>query len=73
MMAQRKPDLAVGDTIERVETPALILDLDVFDANLAAMAEFARVHNMRLRPHGKTHKCATIGKRQMVSFHVNSG
>jgi D-serine deaminase-like pyridoxal phosphate-dependent protein len=66
MMAQRKPDLGPGDDWSRIETPALILDLDVFDANLAAMAEFARVHNVRLRPHGKTHKCATIGKRQMA-------
>lgn len=64
-MAQRKPDLAVGDAVGRIETPALILDLDVFDANLAAMAAFAKAHNVRLRPHGKTHKCAAIGLRQM--------
>ena len=66
MMPQPKPNLVLGDPVDRIETPALILDLDVFEANLQAMADFAKAHDVRLRPHGKTHKSATIGKLQMA-------
>jgi D-serine deaminase-like pyridoxal phosphate-dependent protein len=61
-----RPMLSAGDPIEAIETPALIVDLDAFEANLQAMAEFAKARGLRLRPHGKTHKCAAIGKRQMA-------
>lgn len=64
---QQRPELSIGDPAERIETPALILDLDLFEANLEAMADFARSRGMRLRPHAKTHKCAEIGKLQMAA------
>ena len=37
-------------------TPHLVVDADVLDANVAAMAAFARDHGLVLRPHAKTHK-----------------
>jgi len=46
-------------------TPALVLDLDVLEANIAAMAAWAKAEGIALRPHAKTHKCATIGRLQM--------
>ena len=64
-MAARRPELSPGDPISAIETPALIVDLDAFEANLQAMADFAKAQGVRLRPHGKTHKSAVIGKRQM--------
>lgn len=66
-MPQPKPNIAVGDPADRIETPALILDLDVFETNLQAMAAFTKARNVRLRAHGKTHKSATIGKKQMAA------
>lgn len=48
-----------------VETPALLLDLDALDRNIAAAAGHARAAGVGLRPHAKTHKCAAIGRRQM--------
>src|SRR3954465_1382021 len=59
--------LARGDvkgklTREDVPTPALMLDLDVFESNVAKMAKHAKEHNRALRPHGKTHKCPEIAK-----------
>ncbi len=42
-------------------TPALILELDAFEDNVARMSAFAKRHNRALRPHAKTHKCAEIG------------
>src|SRR5258708_9467273 len=51
--------------LEHVDTPALIIDLDVFEANLEAMAAFAERAGIFLRPHAKTHKCAVIAMRQV--------
>ena len=48
-----------------LNTPALVLDLEMLDRNIAEMANFARAHNVKLRPHSKTHKSADIAKRQI--------
>ena len=48
-------------------TPALILDLDVLDANIATMAAWAREGGFTLRPHGKSHKSPDIAKRQVAA------
>ncbi len=45
-------------------TPALLLDLDRLEANLARMAERARALGVALRPHIKTHKCVEVAERQ---------
>ena len=55
-----------GDPVAEVETPALLVDLDAFEANLALMAARAAAAGMRLRPHAKSHKCAAIAKRQVA-------
>jgi 3-hydroxy-D-aspartate aldolase len=56
---------AVGDRIEDVDTPALVLDLDAFEKNLATLANSAK-GRVRVRPHAKTHKCPEVGKRQIA-------
>lgn len=61
-----RPPADVGMPLEEVETPALIIELDAFEANLSRMAEIARAAGVRLRPHAKTHKCAIIALRQMA-------
>jgi 3-hydroxy-D-aspartate aldolase len=48
-------------------TPALILDLDVFEANLANHARLCGEAGIRLRPHSKTHKCAEVARRQLAA------
>ena len=48
-------------------TPALVVDLDIFERNIARMAEFARARGIALRPHAKTHKCAEIARRQIAA------
>lgn len=50
-----------------LNTPVLVLDLDVLDRNIAAMADFAAAHGVKLRPHAKTHKCVEIAKRQIAA------
>jgi hypothetical protein len=49
-----------------VETPALLLDLDVMEGNISRMADIARRGGVNLRPHIKTHKSLPIAHRQLV-------
>ena len=55
----------VGQPVGAVDTPALVIDLDAMQRNLLRMAEFARKHHVRWRPHAKTHKSAALARRQM--------
>jgi D-serine deaminase-like pyridoxal phosphate-dependent protein len=57
----------IGMPLADVDTPALILDLDAFERNLARMAEAVRAKPVRLRPHAKSHKCAEIALRQIAA------
>ena len=57
----------VGMQLDDVDTPALVLDLDAFEHNLARMAHAVRGRPVRLRPHAKSHKCAQIALRQITA------
>ena len=57
--------LGTGD-IRAIETPALLLDLDVVERNLERMAARAKQLGVQLRPHAKTHKCPELGLRQIA-------
>ncbi len=50
-----------------LNTPALILDRTAFDANVAAMADFAQAQGIALRPHAKTHKSADVARAQIAA------
>jgi len=45
-----------------VPTPALLLDLDAFEDNIAKMASHLRARKKAFRPHGKTHKCPQVAR-----------
>jgi len=49
-----------------IETPALLLHLDVVEANLALMAARGAALGIAIRPHVKTHKCVELGRRQIA-------
>ncbi len=55
----------VGDPVDAVDTPALVIDLDAMERNLASMAAFSLAHGIELRPHAKMHKSAAIARLQM--------
>lgn len=55
----------VGDHINQVDTPALILDLDAFERNLKCLQNAVSRAGVRLRPHAKSHKCPEIALRQI--------
>jgi len=56
-----------GTPIAQVDTPALVIDLDAMQRNLAAMALYASERRMRLRPHAKMHKCAALARLQIAA------
>jgi len=56
---------SVGQRLEEVDTPALIVDLDAFEKNLFTLANAVKGHDVRVRAHAKTHKCPEIAKRQL--------
>jgi D-threonine aldolase len=53
--------------IEDLPTPALVIDADAFDRNLATMS--AILPGARLRPHVKAHKCTSIAAAQAAIGH----
>lgn len=50
-----------------IPTPALLLDLGAFEANLGLMAETVKRSGKHLRPHAKAHKCVEIARRQIAA------
>jgi 3-hydroxy-D-aspartate aldolase len=50
-----------------LNTPVLVLDVEALDRNIAEMAAFAKAHEVKLRPHSKTHKSADIARRQIAA------
>jgi D-serine deaminase-like pyridoxal phosphate-dependent protein len=48
-----------------IDTPALVVDLDILERNLCRVADYASRYGLRLRPHTKTHKSLRLAKRQL--------
>lgn len=57
------PGLALSD----VDTPALLIDLDAFEANLVQVHDRLRAAGVRVRPHAKAHKSPDIVRRQLAA------
>lgn len=55
----------IGKPVHDIDTPALVIDLDAMKRNLGRMAEFAKKHHIRWRPHAKLHKSVALAKMQI--------
>ena len=60
------PPAEPGMSIDEVDTPALLIDLDAFEHNLDHMAAVSAKTGVKLRPHAKTHKSPVVAKLQMA-------
>jgi D-serine deaminase-like pyridoxal phosphate-dependent protein len=49
----------------QIETPALVIDLDAMEYNLAMMAKRMKEYSVNLRPHFKTHKTPLLAHKQL--------
>ena len=57
----------IGMPKTELDTPALLIDLDTMEANIAAMANYFSTVNADLRPHVKTHKTPIIAHKQIAA------
>jgi len=58
-------DLSIGSLKEQLDTPILLIDLDVMESNIARMADYFRGVDAELRPHAKTHKTPILTHKQI--------
>src|ERR1700719_4102232 len=61
-----RPPAEIGMTLDEVDTPALIVDLDAFERNLRRLPERIAGTGVKARPHAKTHKCPVIALKQVA-------
>ena len=54
-------------TKQTIPTPALIVDLEALEANVARAAREANAAGKKLRPHAKAHKCVPLAQRQIAA------
>ncbi len=52
--------------VQDLDTPTLLVDLDIMERNLRRVADYCSAHALRLRPHTKTHKSPLLAKRQLA-------
>ena len=66
--ARRAPGRRMtGDVKSTLDTPALLVDLDVMEANIAHIAKTCRDHGVAWRPHFKGHKTLEIARKQLAA------
>jgi D-serine deaminase-like pyridoxal phosphate-dependent protein len=53
--------------IQELDTPAVIVDLDLLESNIGRLSRYADEHGLRPRPHTKTHKIPAIAQMQIAS------
>jgi D-serine deaminase-like pyridoxal phosphate-dependent protein len=61
------PPAEIGMPVEEIDTPALLVEMEPFERNLARLAAAAARAGVRTRPHAKTHKSAMIACRQVAA------
>lgn len=55
----------IGSSIKEIETPALLLDLDIVEDNIKVMANYIKSKAAKIRPHFKTHKSIFLAHKQI--------
>ncbi|MGE0827649.1 MAG: DSD1 family PLP-dependent enzyme [Candidatus Binatia bacterium] len=57
----------IGCGKEDLPTPALLIDMDLLERNIATMSRYVHSKGIQLRPHAKSHKCPEIARRQLAA------
>ena len=57
----------IGNDKAALDTPALVVDLDVLEANIARIAKTCRDNGVGWRPHTKAHKTPEIARLQLAA------
>ena len=67
MLGLFKQKIGIGQNIDGLDTPSLLLNAKKLRQNINEMAQFAKENNLHFRPHIKTHKSAKIAMLQLQS------
>ena len=67
MQARSAEEKLTGVSKWDLDTPALCVDLDALERNIASMQTRLRALSVANRPHAKTHKCPAIAKLQLAA------
>ena len=59
--------IPIGSAKAELDTPALLVDLDVMEANIRRIAETCRAHRVNWRPHMKGHKTPEIAQKELTA------
>lgn len=57
----------IGQTLDALDTPSLIADLDLMEANVAQIARVCVANKVAWRPHCKSHKSPAVMKRLIAA------
>ena len=63
----------IGTPVEELDTPVLVVDLDVLDRNIETLHSFFRQRDAKVRPHVESHRCPAIAHRQLAAGGTVSG
>ena len=63
----------MGTPVEELDTPVLVVDLDVLDRNIETLHSFFRQRDAKVRPHVESHRCPAIAHRQMAAGGTANG
>lgn len=67
MLSDEQHASLIGQAIDAIDTPAMVVDLDVLDENLKRMSDYFAGRHCRIRPHFKSHKCVELARRQLAA------
>src|SRR2546423_15662833 len=51
--------------VAELDTPAVVIDLDIVEANIKRAQDILASHRLNNRPHIKTHKIPALAKKQI--------
>jgi D-serine deaminase-like pyridoxal phosphate-dependent protein len=63
----------VGTPVEDLDTPALVLDLEVMGQNIVTLHSFFRYSEAKVRPHVSCHQCPNIARLQLAAGGTSGG
>ena len=52
-----------GTRVEEIDTPALVVDLDILERNIDTLHSFFRKQAAKVRPHIESHRCPAIAHK----------
>ena len=57
----------IGTPVEELDTPALVVDLDVLERNIETVHSFFRQRDSKVRPHVESHRCPAVAHKQLAA------